>query len=72
MVQTPEMYLLAYMETLTNHQYTGKLKGAKVVGGKFNTLWGTDYLLMDYNTFLGGIGEDQYDAIIDILLGIQA
>jgi len=71
MGQTSEMYLFAYIETLTNYQHTGKLKGARIVSGEYNTLWGTDYLLMDCNTFMGGIGEDQYDTIIDILLRIH-
>ena len=71
MEKAAKIYLLAYMETIANYQCMGKLKQAKFPNGKYNTLWGSDYLLMDSNSFLGGIGGEQYDTVISMLLEIQ-
>jgi hypothetical protein len=33
---------------------------------KYNRLWGADYMLMDSNSFMGGVGGNGYDNIIDL------
>jgi hypothetical protein len=32
----------------------------------YNRMWGVDYLLMDSNTFMGGVGGGDYDEVIDM------
>jgi len=41
----------------------------RVGGGseRFNLQWGSEYMFMDSNTFMGGLGGAQYDTIIDML-----
>lgn len=33
---------------------------------KYNRIWGADYLLMDSNTFMGGIGGSGYEKIMEM------
>ena len=41
----------------------------RVRGGseRFNLMWGNEYMFMDSSTFLGGLGGEQYDSVIDML-----
>lgn len=41
----------------------------KNIPEKCNKMWGTEYLLMDCNAFMGG-GTAQYDAVVDIFVNI--
>ena len=59
------------METLINYQSIKLFNQDHAGSGKYNTAWGTEYLLMDSNSFLGG-DESQYDTIIDMLTKIRA
>jgi hypothetical protein len=62
---------MAYFETVVNYKYSGKPEQARKGNGKYNTMWGNDYLLMDSNTFMGGIGGEMYDGIIEMLVKIR-
>jgi hypothetical protein len=33
---------------------------------KYNRVWGSDYMLMDSNSFMGGIGGKGYDNVINL------
>ncbi|MDR0315555.1 MAG: hypothetical protein LBH97_01490 [Treponema sp.] len=37
---------------------------------KCNMMWGSDYMLMDSNTFMGGSGGSQYEEIIGMFAKI--
>jgi len=37
---------------------------------KFNQSWGTNYMLMDSQSFMGGIGGEEYDNIINMFCNI--
>jgi len=39
------------------------------VGGseRHNFPWGNEYILMDSNTFMGGLGGEQYDTVINMM-----
>jgi hypothetical protein len=33
-------------------------------------MWGADYLLIDSNSFMGGIGGSEYENVIDMFVNI--
>ena len=37
---------------------------------KFNKIWGNDFLIMDENSYAGGIGESDYEYVIDSLMTV--
>ena len=37
---------------------------------KYNKLWGCEYLLMDSNTFMGGVDISVYDPIIEMYMNV--
>jgi len=59
------------METLINYQSMKLFTQDHTDGGKYNTVWGTDYLLMDSSSFLGGADGSRYDTIIDMMTKIR-
>jgi hypothetical protein len=62
---------MAYIETVANYQCSETLGQSRPGNGKYNVMWGNDYLLMDSKTFMGGIGGEMYDGIIDMLVKIR-
>jgi hypothetical protein len=65
------MYYMAYFETVVNYQYSGEQRQARTGNGKYNMMWGNEYLFMDSDTFMGGIGGEMYDSIIELLVKIR-
>ena len=37
---------------------------------KYNKVWGSEYILMDSNTFMGGKDGSQYEAVIDMYMNL--
>jgi hypothetical protein len=62
---------MAYIETVANYQYSGNPGQSRPGNGKYNVMWGNEYLLMDSNTFMGGTGGEMYDGIIDLLVKVR-
>jgi hypothetical protein len=42
----------------------------EVVPPKVNRVWGADYMLMDSNSFMGGMGEGQYTQVIGLYMNV--
>jgi hypothetical protein len=38
---------------------------------RHNRMWGSEYLLMDSNSFMGSTDGSEYDGIIEIFMNIQ-
>ena len=37
---------------------------------KHNLVWGSDYMLMDSNAFMGSVDDEKYEKIIDMFMKI--
>ena len=59
------------METIINYQSMKLFSQDHTDSGKYNTVWGTDYLLMDSGSFLGGTDGSRYETIIEALIKIH-
>ena len=57
------------LENINQEKY-GVINNITAKQIKFNLLWGIDYMLMDSNTFMGGIDGEEYENIISIFCNI--
>jgi hypothetical protein len=62
---------MAYIETVANYQCSGEQKQSRPGNGKYNMMWGNEYLFMDSDTFMGGTGGEMYDSTIELLVKIR-
>ena len=58
------------MLELINQENCDLLLNVELVPPKYNTIWGTDYMLMDSKNFRATAGEDEYETIISMFNNI--
>jgi hypothetical protein len=58
------------MEGLINCHNEGLLKEIALMPNVCNTLWGSDYFMMDSPNFMGKKSGEQYDTMIDMFIKI--
>jgi hypothetical protein len=59
------------MEGLINHKNKGLLKELALMPNSCNTLWGTEYILLDSLGFMGRTDGGRYDTVIDMFVKIR-
>jgi hypothetical protein len=59
------------MEGLINYRNEGLLRELAVMPSVCNTLWGTDYFMMDCKDFMGKKDGTQYEIMIDTFIKVR-
>jgi hypothetical protein len=59
------------MEGLINYRNEGLLKEIALMPHVCNTVWGSDYFMMDCSNFMGKKSGEQYDIMIDMFIKIR-